>query len=117
MNPDAVRKQPRAEKETRRLHLHVIGRGVEFFCPQSRDRMNVFREEIRVVKRLLILAAVLMLTGGVTGCGCCQWLCPGVASPYVPAVTCCDPCVLCDPCVSCEASVQLSPTILPGPAR
>ena len=72
------------------------------------------------MKRLLILAAILILTGGMTGCRCCRWLCPGVASPYVPAVTYCDPCdpcVLCDPCDPCGASVQLSPTILPGPAR
>lgn len=67
------------------------------------------------MKRLLILTAVLLLTVSAAGCQRCQWLRGGADSPWMPTVTCCDPCMSCDPCVACQTPAELSPTILAGP--
>jgi hypothetical protein len=67
------------------------------------------------MKRLLILTAVLLLTVSAAGCQRCQWLRGGVASPWMPTVTCYGSCVSCDPCDPCQTPAELSPTILPGP--
>ena len=64
------------------LRLHIIKRGVEFFG-KDHDRMRLSRREMRVMKKLLILAAVLILTTSAGCCqsGCCGWCRKGARSP------------------------------------
>lgn len=65
------------------------------------------------MKKLLILTAVLLLTGSAAGCRCCPGLWRGAAwSPCPPVVTYTDPC---DPCATLPPATP-SPTLTPGPA-
>lgn len=65
------------------------------------------------MKKLLILTAVLMLTGSAAGCRCCDWLWRGAAyNPCPPAVTYGDPCPPADPCAP---GAIAPPVIAPGP--
>lgn len=66
-----------------------------------------------MMKKLLILTAVLMLTSSVVGCRCCNWLWRGAAyNPGAPAVTYSDPCPPYNPCDPCATGVPITP----GPA-
>ena len=72
------------------------------------------------MKKLLILAAVLVMFSSALGCRCCDWLCRGAAyNPCPPptvsyAAPCADPCATtCGPCAdTCAAPGMLTP----GPA-
>ena len=66
-----------------------------------------------MMKKLLILTAVLMLTSSAVGCRCCDWLWRGAAyNPCAPAVTYSDPCPPYNPCDPCATGAP----VIPGPA-
>jgi hypothetical protein len=66
------------------------------------------------MKKLLIVTAVLMLTGSAAGCRCCSWLWRGAAvNPYPPAATYSDPCATYNPCDPCATAPAV---VAPGPA-
>lgn len=74
------------------------------------------------MKKLLILAAVLMLTASAVGCRCCEWLsrtCFGNPCPPTPVYSnpCYNPCppAPCDPCASGPAATPM--TVVPGPVQ
>jgi hypothetical protein len=66
--------------------------------------------EIRAMKKLLILTAIVMLTSSSVGCRACRWLWRGDA--YDPCAPVCAPVCptdpVCDPCAT--------PNVQPGPA-
>ena len=86
----------------------------------------MFVEEIPMMKRLLVLTAVVMLTAATLGCRC-DWFRRGALLPTAtPDVTVCDPCPPCNPCSPCDPSPPCDPCapgsyttspsmILPGP--
>jgi len=73
-----------------------------------------------MMKKLLVLTAVVMLTASTVGCRC-SWFRRGALFPSTTsAVPVCDPCPPCDPCNPCDPCAPGSyttspPTILPGP--
>ena len=80
-----------------------------------------------MMKKLVVLTAVVMLTAGSIGCQQCSWFRRGALFPSsTPEVTvcdpcpppcdpCCDPCNTCDPCAPGSFTTTAPPTILPGP--
>ncbi len=80
-------------------------------------RKVTIRVEIRVMKKLLVLAAVLVLMSGAAGCRCCDWMWRGAYSPCSnPCAPVASACVdTCAPVATCEACGS-APAIVPGPA-
>jgi hypothetical protein len=85
---------------------------------------DTFRWEIRFMKKLLILTAVLMLAGSAVGCHWCDWLWRGSYSnpnpcPPTPVYSnpCYNPCppAPCDPCAGAPVAPVM--TVVPGPAQ
>jgi len=75
-----------------------------------------------MMKKLLVLTAVVMLTASSIGCQQCSWFRRGALFPSsTPQMTVCDPCAVpCDPCNSCDpcapgSYTTMPSTILPGP--
>ncbi len=67
-----------------------------------------------MMKKLLILTAVVMLASGTAGCRCCDWLWRGAAyNPYPSTPAYGDPCPTYNPCDPCATG---APAIIPGPA-
>ena len=80
------------------------------------------------MKKLVVMAAVAMLTASTVGCESCQWFRRGAFFPALaPAVVPCDPCLPmnpCDPCDPCDPCATggstmgeylTPPAITPGP--
>jgi len=77
------------------------------------------------MKKLVVVAAVAMLTASTVGCESCQWFRRGAFFPALaPAAVPCDPCPPCDPCNPCDPCATggcatgeylMPPAITPGP--
>ncbi len=72
------------------------------------------------MKKILIVAAVTVLTAGVAGCRLCNGLFRGAAVQTAPAAApmYCEPvnpCVPCDPCPPCGGGGAAPMVITPGP--
>ena len=69
-----------------------------------------------MMKKLLILTAVVMLTGSTVGCRCCNWMFRGAYNPCPPQGAYGEPCAPsynpCDPCTTPGAPQGIAP----GPA-
>jgi hypothetical protein len=67
------------------------------------------------MKKLLILTAVLALTGSLSGCHCLDWMCRGgrAEQPCTPAPTMTPAYNPCDPCAGGGAPAGV---LTPGPA-
>jgi hypothetical protein len=67
------------------------------------------------MKKLLILTALTMVVGALSGCECLDWLCRGAYTrPYqaaAPVYTA--PAPYCQPCDPCGCGVPA--TVVPGP--
>ena len=75
-----------------------------------------------MMKKLVVVAAVVMITAGMVGCESCQWLRRGALFPTLaPDVVPCDPCppaAGCDPYGTggCATEEYLTPpAMMPGP--
>ena len=75
------------------------------------------------MKKLVVVAAVVMITASMVGCESCQWLrrgalFPTLAPEVVPCDPCCPPVGACDPCATggCATEEYLTPpAMMPGP--
>ena len=85
---------------------------------QNADEPNegtrTFRREIRVMKKLLILTAVMMLSASATGCHFCERFCRGTYTAPMAAPVYAAPCY--DPCNPCSAPVGMAPAAVAAPA-
>ena len=64
-----------------------------------------------MMKKLLVLTAVVTLTVGTVGCKCCDWFRRGALFPttMVAPEVMCDPCCPADPCDPCGSAVPCDP--------
>lgn len=70
-----------------------------------------------MMKKLLVLTAIVMLTAGTVGCNCCNWFRRGALFPTATMVApdvMCDPCCPADPCDPCGSGASCDPCA-PGP--
>lgn len=81
-----------------------------------------FDRRLAMMKRLLILAAVAILTTSMLGCQCRNWFRRGslFSTTTPPAVTCYDPCDPVDQCDPCQGTAGpefggMNAPVLPGP--
>jgi len=65
-----------------------------------------------MMKKLLVLTAIVMLTAGTVGCRCCDWFRRGVLFPttttMAPGVMS-DPCCPANPCDPCGSAAPCDP--------
>jgi hypothetical protein len=98
-----VRQQP-ATRKSDTFRLHINGRGVELSGRLLRERREHYLTEIPNMKKLLVLAAIAVLTVGAAGCRMCEGVFRGSAVQRVQAPAPayygdpCTPCVPYDPC-------------------
>ena len=96
-------------------------RVVELFGLRKSNKTDLFRREMEVMKKFLVLTAVAMLTVTSVGCRQCSWFRQGSLFPRFSRqaeVYCdpCDPCGVCSDCCTTTGSFELAPpTLLPGP--
>lgn len=72
------------------------------------------------MRKLIILTAVLMLTGSAVGCRCCNWLWRGAGCGPWGSPTYSDYCPPANPCDPCGTSGEIAPgsvpySSIPGP--